>query len=360
MKNICITKPYMPDKDKYKKYIDEIFDRSYLTNGGPLVDELESRLAKFLGVKHLVLVANGTIALQVSFKALALSGNVITSPFSFIATSSSLVWQGLQPKFVDIDADSFNLNPALIEQAIDSDTSAILPVHVFGNACKVEVIAEIAKNNDLKLIYDAAHAFDVHYKGQSLLNQGDISILSFHATKLFHTIEGGAILTNDDQTALHVRQMINFGFEKEESIVRLGINGKMNEFEAAMGLCVLDEYGIIRKKRKQIYDFYLKHLDNHLQRQELNMHSTQNYGYFPILFDDEKTTLEIKNKMRNENIYARRYFAPSLDMVSYFESQEKCPVSQDIASRILCLPVFPDLDHSGQQRIIDIINRSLV
>ena len=248
---INVTKSYLPNIEKYKNYIDEIYKTAWLTNQGPLVQKLEKRLAQYLGVKNIVLVSNGTIALEIAYRALDLKGEVITTPFSFVATTSSLVTNRLTPIFVDIDEKTFNLSPKNIEEKITSKTSAILPVHVFGNACEVEEIEQIANKHNLKVIYDAAHAFDVKYKDNSVLNYGDISTLSFHATKLFHTIEGGALIINDDELVQKVRYLINFGIKSPTEIPHLGTNAKMNEFEAAMGLCILDDIEDIKTNRKK-------------------------------------------------------------------------------------------------------------
>ena len=238
---INVTKTYLPDKEKYKKYIDEIYENCWVTNNGTLVQKLEKRLAEYLGVKNIVLVSNGTVALEIAYRTLGLKGFVITTPFSFVATTSSLITNQLLPIFADIEKNTFNINPKKIEKLITLNTSAILSVHVFGNACNVEEINKIASKYNLRVIYDAAHAFDVKYKEQSILNYGDISTLSFHATKLFHTIEGGALIINDDELVQKARYLINFGIKNQEEIPHLGTNAKMNEFEAAMGLCVLDD-----------------------------------------------------------------------------------------------------------------------
>ncbi|MBE0421182.1 DegT/DnrJ/EryC1/StrS family aminotransferase [Pseudoalteromonas nigrifaciens] len=246
---IPVTKSYLPNKKKYKTYIDRIYDSGWLTNNGSLLKELEQRLKEYLGVKHIILVANGSLALQLAYKSLELKGEVITTPFSFAATTSTLVWEGLKPIFADIDPNSFNIDTNLIEKNITPETSAIVPVHVFGNPCNVEKIQEIAQKHNLKVIYDAAHAFGTEYKGQSVLNYGDISTLSFHATKLFHTIEGGAVITNDDELAQKIRLLMNFGIVSPVKVNSLGTNAKMNEFEAAMGLCVLDEIDLVKSER---------------------------------------------------------------------------------------------------------------
>ena len=354
---INVTKTYLPNKEKYKKYIDEIYENGWLTNNGPLVQRLEKRLAQYLGVKNIVLVSNGTIALEIAYKALNLTNEVITTPFSFVATTSSLVMSNLKPVFADIDEKSFNINPKNIEKFINANTSAIVPVHVFGNACEVEDIEQIAKKHDLKVIYDAAHAFDVKYKGKSVLNYGDISTLSFHATKLFHSIEGGALIINDDELVQKVRYLINFGIKNQEEIPYLGTNAKMNEFEAAMGLCVLDDIENIKNRRKEVYETYQKELKDLVQFQEQNINASQNYSYFPIVLKSEEQLLKIQKALNDENIFPRRYFYPSLDTLEYIEPKQECIISRDISKRILCLPIYAELEKGNQDKIIDIIRK---
>ncbi|MGB5965072.1 MAG: DegT/DnrJ/EryC1/StrS family aminotransferase [Sulfurimonadaceae bacterium] len=356
---INVTKTYMPDKQKYISYVDKIYENGWVTNNGPLVKELESRLAEYLGVKNIVLVANGTAALEIAFRTLDLKGYAITTPFSFVATTSSLVTNGLKPIFADIDPHSLNLDPGNIEELITPNTSAIVPVHVFGNACDVESIDKISKKHDLKVVYDAAHAFDVKYKDESILNYGDISTLSFHATKLFHTIEGGALIINDDRLVEKARYLINFGIENSESIPVLGTNAKMNEFEAAMGLCMLDEMEEISQKREDVYGRYQKALDGLVQFQEQNSFSTQNYSYFPIVLNDEDELLRLQDALNHQNISPRRYFYPSLDTLDYIEPKQYCEYSRDISKRILCLPIYPDLGKEDQMKIISIIQSVL-
>ncbi len=354
---INVTKSYLPNKDKYKKYIDEIYENGWLTNQGPLVQRLEKRLAKYLGVKNIVLVSNGTIALEIAYRALDLKGEVITTPFSFVATTSSLVTNKLIPIFVDINEKTFNLNPKNIEKKITSRTSAILPVHVFGNACEVEEIKKIANKHNLKVIYDAAHAFDVKYKDKSLLSYGDISTLSFHATKLFHTIEGGALIINDDSLLEKVRYLINFGIKNQEEIPHLGTNAKMNEFEAAMGLCILDDIEDIKTNRKKVVENYKIGLESLVTFQEQNNQASENYSYFPILFKNEEELSKVQKSLNKENIFPRRYFYPSLDTLEYIEPKQECKISRDISKRILCLPIYSELEKDNQDKIIDIIRK---
>ncbi|MGJ0366429.1 DegT/DnrJ/EryC1/StrS family aminotransferase [Aliarcobacter cryaerophilus] len=354
---INVTKSYLPNKDKYKKYIDEIYENGWLTNQGPLVQRLEKRLAQYLGVKNIVLVSNGTIALEIAYRALDLKGEVITTPFSFVATTSSLVTNKLIPIFVDINEKTFNLNPKNIEKKITSRTSAILPVHVFGNACEVEEIKKIANKHNLKVIYDAAHAFDVKYKDKSLLSYGDISTLSFHATKLFHTIEGGALIINDDSLLEKVRYLINFGIKNQEEIPHLGTNAKMNEFEAAMGLCILDDIEDIKTNRKKVIENYKIGLESLVTFQEQNNQASENYSYFPILFKNEEELSKVQKSLNKENIFPRRYFYPSLDTLEYIEPKQECKISRDISKRILCLPIYSELEKDNQDKIIDIIRK---
>ena len=355
---INVTKTYLPSKEKYQKYVDEIYANGWITNNGPLVKKLEKRLAEHLGVKNLVLVANGTAALEIAYRTLDLKGYAITTPFSFVATTSSLVTNGLKPLFADIDPQTLNIDPNKIEELIMPNTSAIVPVHVFGNGCDVEAIDEIAKKHDLKVVYDAAHAFDVKYKDESILNYGDISTLSFHATKLFHSIEGGALIINDDSLVKKARYLINFGIENTKSIPELGTNAKMNEFEAAMGLCMLDEMENISKKRKIVYERYEKELKGLVEIPAQNPYSTQNYGYFPIVLKDEEQTLKIQKALNEKEIFPRRYFYPSLDTLNYIEPKQYSPLSRDISSRILVLPMYPELEEKDQMNIINTIKEN--
>ena len=279
---IPVTKPYLPNREKLKSYIDGIYERQWLTNNGQLVQELTQRLENYLGVENLLLVSNGTLALQIAYRALGINEPVngkpaqaITTPFTFIATASSLKWDGVQPVFADIDPQTWCLAPENIEAEITPQTRAIVPVHVFGNACNVEAIGDIASRHNLKVIYDAAHAFGVKYKGESLLKHGDAATLSFHATKLFHTVEGGAIIFKRKKDLERAKKMINFGITGPESIDELGINAKMNEFQAAMGLCILDEMEININARKFIWQHYSDALEHKVSLQKRNAFSQQ-------------------------------------------------------------------------------------
>jgi len=356
---INVTKTFLPKKEKLLLYIDEIYENNWVTNHGPLIQKLEKRLAEYLGVKNIILVANGTVALEIAYRTLGIKGFVITTPFSFVATTSSLVTNGLLPIFADINPHTFNIDPNKIEELITPNTSAILGVHVFGNACEVEEIDKIAKQHNLNVIYDAAHAFGVEYKGQSILKYGDISTLSFHATKLFHTIEGGALIINDDKLVQKARYLINFGIENPESIPELGTNAKMNEFEAAMGLCVLDEIEEIHQKRKMVFNTYAKELQNFVQFQEQNTNASENYSYFPVLLQDENQLKNVQSALNKQQIFPRRYFYPSLDTLNYIEPKQYCLISRDISKRILCLPIYPDLTREEQTLIISVLKDSL-
>lgn len=356
---INVTKTYLPNIDKYKSYIEKIYANSWITNNGPLVQELEKKLSDYLGVKNLILVANGTVALEIAYRTLGIKDFAITTPFSFVATTSSLVTNGVLPIFADINSRTLTIDPVEIEKKITHHTSAIVATHVFGNSCDVEAIDKIAKKYDLKVIYDAAHSFGVKYKEQSILNYGDVSTLSFHATKLFHTIEGGALIINDDTLVEKARFLINFGIKNQEEIPHLGTNAKMNEFEAAMGLCVLDEIENIKNGRKKVYEKYQEELEDLVEFQEQNKNSTPNYSYFPVAFESENQLLKVQKALNDKQIFPRRYFYPSLDTLDYIEPKQLCETSRDISRRILCLPIYFDLDMISQEKIIKIIKDNI-
>lgn len=359
---IPVVKPYLPSREKLDKYLDGIYKRAWLTNNGPLAQELTARLEEYLGVENLLLVANGTLALQVAYRALGVSGHehgeqpeAITTPFTFIATASSLKWDGVQPVFADIDPNTWCINPKNIEQAITSNTRAIVPVHVFGNACDVEAIDEIASRHGLKVIYDASHAFAVQYKGESLLRHGDAATLSFHATKLFHTGEGGAIIFKRKEDLERAKQMINFGITGPESIEELGINAKMNELQAAMGLCVLDEMEGNLTARADVWQRYQEALGNAVQLQDKGHALSYNYAYFPVVFNSEEKAVRVVAALKDNGVLARRYFYPSLESVGCLEAKVNQPVSKDIASRILCLPTYSSMPTEILEKIIGVM-----
>ena len=340
---INVTKPYLPDIKKYERYVKLIYKSNWITNNGPLEKELTTRLSEYLDVKNIVLVANGTLALSIGYKLLGLKKKAITTPFSFVATASSLLWDSINPFFSDIDSKTFNLNPKIIEQNIDLDTDAIVPVHTYGNACDIDCIQQIADRNNLSVIYDASHTFGVKYKNESILSYGDISTISFHATKLFHTIEGGALIVNDDELYSTAKKIINFGYDGAGMVSDLGINAKLSEFHAAMGLAILDDIDDILEKRQRIvgrYDFLLGDL---FEYQQFNSDCTKNYSYYPVLFESEGKLKQCIRHLNENGIFPKRYFTPSLDNLTYIKSSYDVPVSWEISSRILCLPLYPDL-----------------
>jgi dTDP-4-amino-4,6-dideoxygalactose transaminase len=352
---INVTRPYLPDREKLNKYIDRIYETAWLTNNGPLVQELTARLQEYLGVENLLLVSNGTSALQVAYKVLGIFGQAITTPFSFVATTSSLVWEGIEPVFADIDPETFCMDPSKIEEAITSKTTAIVPVHVFGNACDVEEIENIASKHGLKTVYDGAHAFGVKYKDRSLLSYGNATTLSFHATKLFHTIEGGAIIFKKKEDYEKARLMIKFGIDDADSIVEVGINAKMNEFQAAMGLCVLDEMDTILKERAKIWHRYENELTKYVQIQKRTFQCTNNFSYFPVIFENEETMERMKKILNSAGISPRRYFFPSLDSLEYLDVNSVQKKSDDISKKILCLPLYPGMSSLIQEMICSLI-----
>jgi dTDP-4-amino-4,6-dideoxygalactose transaminase len=350
---INVTKAHLPDKSLLMGYIDRMYQNHWLTNDGENVQELEKQLREYLGVKHLVLVSNGTLALQIAYKALGISGDVITTPFSFVATTSSLVWEGLNPVFADIDRVSLNIDSESVKKCITPHTSAILGVHVYGRPCNVEGLHQIAKENNLRLIYDAAHAFGVKYGDQSLLNFGDISTLSFHATKIFHTIEGGAIITPHEDVYHRIKLLINFGISGPDKVTGLGINAKMNEFQAAMGLCNLREIFQIISTRKMVYERYIGNLPKSILLEPIAAASL-NYSYFPVLLDSENTVLRVQGKLKAQAVNTRRYFFPPLNRLNYVKSSP-CPVAEDVTNRVLCLPIFSDLSLEDVDRICSVL-----
>jgi len=349
---INVTKSYLGSKNKFKAYIDRIYNTGWLTNNGPLVTALEQRLKDYLGVRNIILTNNGTIALQIAYRALGINGSAITTPFSFVATTSSLQWEGIKPIFADIDPATWNLDPNQIERHIQQDTSAIVATHVFGNPCDVERIEQIARIHNLKVVYDGAHAFGVRHKGQSVYKWGDISTLSFHATKLFHTIEGGAIVTNDDELADRVRLLCNFGIVDTDQIEGIGINAKLNEFSAAMGMCVLDDIELILECRAEIGRRYEKRLADHFDLQLLQPESQCNYSYFPIALDDENQLLRCRSQLNENGVNPRRYFYPSLDTLEHLQPQTPQPRSRALSRRVMCLPIYPGLPRKVQEMVV--------
>lgn len=344
---VNVTKTYLPPLDEYVRYLEGIWERGQVTNHGPLVTELEQRLRDRFDVKHVFLVSNGTIALQIAIKALELRGCVITTPFSYVATTSTIAWQGCQPVFADIDPQSLCIDPRAIEAAIRPEVTAIVATHVYGNPCDVERIGEIAAQNELKVIYDAAPAFDVCYKERSLVSFGDISTLSFHATKLFHTGEGGAVITNDDALAHRVGYLRNFGHDGPEAFFGIGINGKISELHAAMGLCVLPRLPELiarRREASELYDRLLSGLP--LQRPIIRPGTNCNYTYYPVLFESEGALLRAKAQLNANSIFPRRYFFPALNTLPYCAGT-RCPTAESVSRRVLCLPLYAGIDRAA-------------
>ena len=341
---IPVTKPFLPPIEEYQRYIRDIWQRNWLTNNGPLVNDLELKLKDYLGINHLLYVTNGTIAIQLAIKALGLKGKIITTPFSYVATTSSLVWEGCEPVFADIDPKTGNLDPNKIEDMVTSSTSAILATHVYGNPCDMEVIADIAKRKRIKLIYDGAHAFGVKYQNQSVFNYGDISTCSFHATKLYHTIEGGAVVTQDPELLKRMAYLRNFGHDGPERFAQLGINGKNSEFHAAMGLVNLKYISQIIEKRKELCAYYDSFLANFKARKPaISSGVTYNYAYYPLFFDEERLLTKVVDVLSQNWIYPRRYFYPSLEDLPYVVRTDHCPEADSISKRALCIPLYDAL-----------------
>ncbi|NMM48050.1 DegT/DnrJ/EryC1/StrS family aminotransferase [Marinigracilibium pacificum] len=352
---IPVTKPFLPEKKDFLKYVDGIWDRQWLTNNGPLLNEFELRLKKYLELDHTLVVGNGTIALQIAIKALNLKGEIITTPFSYVATTSSIVWEGCEPVFVDID-ETLNIDPDKIETAITENTSAILATHCFGNPCAIDKIEKIAKKFDLPVIYDAAHCFGTKYKGKSIFEYGDISTTSFHATKIMHSVEGGAVFTKDPELLKKMAYLRNFGHDGPDKFNGVGINGKNSEFHSAMGLVILDNIENILAKRKELSKAYDKALESlKHSKQKIYSDTEHNFSYYPIIIESEKEALKIKDALEKKEIFPRRYFYPSLSNLGYVKKYST-PISDDISRRILCLPLFQTLSIEE----IDMISRIIL
>lgn len=354
---IHVTKPDIPTLKEYTHYLEKIWKNRWLTNHGPLARELEKKLSRFLGVKHVFYVSSGTIALQIAIRSLGIRKKIVTTPFSFVATTTAILWENCEPVFADIEPADFCLDSEKIEKAISADTEAILPVHVYGYPCNVDAIDKIAHKHKLKVIYDAAHAFGTKIRGKSVLSYGDISILSFHATKLFNTAEGGAIVTNDDELARKISRYRDFGYENDE-LLSIGINAKNSEFHAALGLCNLPKTNTLIKKRKKIVETYDTYLEGqNIFRPSIGKNITYNYAYYPIVCNSEKTLLRVKKVLEKNSIFPRRYFYPSLNKLPYL-SANRCPISESISRKVLCLPLYPDLSLQDVRRISEIVRKA--
>jgi dTDP-4-amino-4,6-dideoxygalactose transaminase len=361
---IYVTQPYLPPLEEFIPYLQQIWDNKILTNAGPFHQQLEQALCDYLGVKHLALFTNGTIALVTALQALRITGEVITTPYSFVATAHSLLWNGIKPVFVDIDPNTLNLDPAKIEAAITPHTTAIMPVHVYGHPCDVDAIQKIAERHKLKVIYDAAHAFGVQSGAGSVLNHGDLSVLSFHATKVFNTFEGGAIICPDAETKQHIDQLKNFGFVNEVTVVAPGINGKMSEVNAAFGLLQLKHVDAALARRKEVEASYRRQLDGVKGIRCLDDagETVANHAYFPILVGPDYPLGRdaLYQCLKDHGIYARRYFYPLIsDFPMYRDlpsaQRSNLPVAASAADQVMCLPIYPALQPQEQQRVVAII-----
>jgi dTDP-4-amino-4,6-dideoxygalactose transaminase len=358
---INVTKPSLPSLRKYVEYLERIWNVRWLTNNGELLKALESRLREYLKAQNVVLVSNGTLALHLAFRSLKLKGEVITTPFTFAATTNILVWEGLTPVFGDIDKHTFNLDPSDVENKITDKTSAILAVHVYGNPCDVHELQKIAKKHDLKLIYDGAHAFGVEYDAKPITDYGDITTLSFHATKVFNTIEGGALVVKNKEIAKEISLLRDHGIASEEHIELPGTNAKMNEFQAAMGLCNLDDIKDKIQKRKKIYELYRQELEGNVVFQRI-MASKYNFSYMPLCLKNFRQREETCSELVRNGIKSRKYFFPLTAEAEYFKNAGVNLVSKyclreafDISRRVLCLPLYPDLQMRSVRRIVRIM-----
>ncbi|RYD59424.1 MAG: DegT/DnrJ/EryC1/StrS family aminotransferase [Sphingobacteriales bacterium] len=355
---INVTKPFLPPIEDYQAYIKDIWQRNWVTNNGPLVNELELKLKEYLKLKHMLFLSNGTIAIQIAIKALELRGEIITTPFSYVATTSSIIWEGCTPIYVDIDPLTFNIDPSKIEAAITSHTSAILATHVYGNPCDIDAINVLARKHNLKVIYDAAHCFGTTYKGKSVFEYGDITTTSFHATKIYHSIEGGAVFTNDPELLKKMSFLRNFGHNGPDVFTEVGINGKNSEMHAAMGLCILNYIDAIMDKRKNQWLHY-KEILKGLNVQSLALYDANgfNYAYYPIVFSDEEQLLKSVNSLNLNLISPRRYFYPTLNKLPYNKNAAECSVAEALSPRVLCLPLYDSLAVSEQNMIARILLR---
>lgn len=357
---ITVTRPYLPPLEEYNKYLTRIWDLQWVTNNGPFVQELEKKLKSYLGVRNLLFINNGTVALQLAIKAIApVGGEIITTPFSYVATSSSILWEGCIPVFADIKASDFNIDPIKIRPLVNENTVAILATHVYGNPCDTEAIEKLANEFNLKVIYDGAHAFGTSYHNRSLLSYGDIATCSFHATKLFHTIEGGAIITNNDTFAEQMTLYRQFGHTGDIHF-SVGINGKNSELHAAMGLCLLptlEDNICNRRQTAALYDEQLSSIP--LQRPQAMTGTQYNYSYYPVVFETEEKMLQVKNLLEKNGVGTRRYFYPSLNNLPYCEG-EPCPVSESVSSRVLALPFYYKMEASDVIMICNYIKSAFL
>lgn len=356
---INVTQTFLPPIEEYNVYLKRAWDKLWLTNRGELVLELEEKLRDYLSVSNVIVTNNGTIPLQIALKLFGKGGEIITTPFSYVATTAAIVWENCTPVFVDIHPDFLTIDETKIEASITDKTTAILATHVFGNPCNVDAIEAIAKKHNLKVIYDAAHCFGVIYKGKSIFEYGNISTCSFHATKLFHTGEGGAMFTNDTNLQHQLFYSHNFGHNGSLAFYGLGINGKISELQAAMGLAVLPYMEYILVERKKVVDYYNEFLDfSKFRTLQIRENTNWNYSYYPIIFENEEQLLKVEEKLNKNKIFPRRYFYPSLNTIE-FSKGKAMPISESIVSRILCLPLYVGLSEVDMTRIVTLINKNL-
>lgn len=356
---ILVTKTFLPPQEEYNKQIKRAWDNAWLTNRGELTLELEQKLKQHLGISNIIMTNNGTLPIQIALKLLAKGGEVITTPFSYVATSAAIIWENCKPVFVDIDPEHLTIDENKIEDAITSKTTSILATHVFGNPCNVEVIESIAKKHNLSVIYDAAHCFGVNYKDQSIFNYGDVSTCSFHATKIFHTAEGGAMFCNDEKLYHKLFYSHNFGHNGPLEFHGLGINAKISELQSAMGLSIFPYIKTIFSERKKVVDFYNAHLNfSLLSKIKIRENTQWNYSYYPVIFDSQNTLLKVLKALENENIIPRRYFYPSLNTIPYVNGGTM-PISESISERIVCLPLYVGLNEIDLEKIVTIINKNI-
>ncbi|RLJ62388.1 dTDP-4-amino-4,6-dideoxygalactose transaminase [Lacinutrix venerupis] len=355
---INVTQTFLPPIQEFEKILKRAWDKKWVTNRGELLLELESKLADYLKISNFFITTNGTLPIQIALKTLDVTKEVITTPFSYVATTSAIVWENCKPVFVDIEKDSLTIDPTKIEAAITKNTQAILATHVFGNPCDVEAIEEIAKKYNLKVIYDAAHCFAVNYKGKSIFSYGDISTTSFHATKLFHTGEGGAIFVPNNNLYKKCFYQHNFGHNGPLNFHGLGINAKASEMQAAVGLSVLPYMDKVVEKRKMLTEQYENLLENNKNITFLNFRelTEKNYSYMPVIFKSEKLLDKTLQVLAELKIYPRRYFYPSLNTLPYLKEQVNMPISEAISSKILCLPLYYELEKQQVAEICNIIN----
>jgi dTDP-4-amino-4,6-dideoxygalactose transaminase len=354
--NISVTRPFQPGAEELNILLKGVLTRNHFTNHGPLYLELNEALASRAQLEHSY-VSNGTISLQLLLKALGCKGEVVTTPFSYVATTNAILWEGGTPVFADIDPGTCNANPQAVEQAIGPNTKGLLFTHVYGIPCDVEALDKIAEKHGIWLVFDAAHAFDVQYKGRSLFSYGTAASASYHATKIFHTVEGGGVYSKDAELMRAVRQLMNFGHTTSETFDRPGINAKNSEFHAAMGLCILPHMSDIIARRKALSERYDAQIPKGLSRPNMPEGTEYNYAYYPVFFPDEKSLLDTKAELEKEGIGTRRYFYPSLNTLPYLTTTQPCPVAEDIASRVLCLPLYPDLSDEEQAFILRHLHR---